>query len=354
MAEGKRGSNESRWWQDLMEVTHDQQLGNALQNETAWRVGCGDKIRFWEDCWTGDGVALMIKYPRLYQISYQQQKLIQQLGSFTETAWEWNFTWRRPLFDNEVDSAVGFLGEITQTAVQQHTADNWRWIPDPNGNYSTKSAYNLLQGESAEEKMDGVFEDLRKLRIPTKTSIFAWRLIRDRLPTKSNLRRRHVEINDSICPFCRNKEEDTAHLFFNCIKTLPLWWESLSWVNISGAFPQNPRQHFLQHGNGMNEGIRCNRWKCWWIALTWTIWQQRNRIIFSNETFNGSKLMDDALFLVWTWLRSMEKDFVGHFNQWSSNLTVGFCKLKFKCVRKFHSQDIWYSCFSLQFIEYKA
>ena len=44
-----------------------------------------------------------------------------------------------------------------------------------------------------------------------------------------------------------------------------------------------------------------------------------------NETFNESRLMDDALFLVWTWLRSMEKDFVMHFNQWSSNLTVGFC-----------------------------
>jgi len=35
---------------------------------------------------------------------------------------------------------------------------------------------------------------------------------------------------------------------------------------------------------------------CWWVALTWTIWQQRNRIVFSNETFNGSKLMDDAVF----------------------------------------------------------
>ena len=53
--------------------------------------------------------------------------------------------------------------------------------------------------------------------------------------------------------FCRNNEEDAAHLFFNCSKTLPIWWESLSWVNISGAFPQNLRHHFLQHAHG---GIR--------------------------------------------------------------------------------------------------
>ncbi|KAH1245834.1 O-fucosyltransferase 38 [Glycine max] len=56
------------------------------------------------------------------------------------------------------------------------------------------------------------------------------------------------------------------------------------------------------------------------MALTWTIWQQRNKIVFSNDTFNGSKRLDDAIFLLWTWLRNTEKDFVIHFNQWSSNL----------------------------------
>jgi len=106
-----------------MAMTHEQQLNNVLLNGTTWWVGCGDKIRFWEDCWTGDGEALMMKYPRLYQISCQQQKLIKQVGSYTETAWEWNLTWRSPLFDNEVDSADGFLGEISQITIQQHIPD---------------------------------------------------------------------------------------------------------------------------------------------------------------------------------------------------------------------------------------
>ena len=70
--EGIRGSNESPWWKDLMMVLHQQQRSTALKNEIAWRVGCGDKIRFWEDCWTGADVPLMAKYPRLYQISCQQ------------------------------------------------------------------------------------------------------------------------------------------------------------------------------------------------------------------------------------------------------------------------------------------
>ena len=78
---------------------------------------------------------------------------------------------------------------------------------------------------------------------------------------------------------------------------------------------------FAQHVGG----IKSTRWKCWWVALTWTIWQQRNRIVFQNDTFNGSKVLDDAVLLIWTWLKSMEKDFALDFNQWSTNLRAGFC-----------------------------
>lgn len=145
------------------------------------------------------------------------------------------------------------------------------------------------------------------VKIPSKTSFFAWRLIRDRLRTKSNLRRRNIEINDSFCPFFRNNEEDAAHLFFNCSKILPVWWESVSWSNISGVFPQTPRHHFLQHGFGRPSGVRSQRWQIWWIALSWSIWQHRNGIIFSNDSFNGSKLMEDAIFLCLSWFKNLER-----------------------------------------------
>ena len=133
-----------------------------------------------------------------------------------------------------------------------------------------------------------------------------------------------MEINGLLCPFCRNNEEDAAHLFFNCSKILPIWWESMSCLNILGAFPQNPRHHFLQHAYGGYAGLRVHRWQCWWIALTWTLWQHRNGIVFSNDSFNASKLMDDAIFLC-SWFRNMEKGFGMHFNQWSSNMREGFC-----------------------------
>ncbi|KAL5178188.1 putative ribonuclease H protein [Glycine soja] len=311
------GSHQSPWWKDLMRI--QQQGTSKLKKQTAWKVGCGDKIRFWEYCWTSEDVPLMLKYPRLYQISSQQQQLIMQMGRHFDEGWEWNYSWRRPLFDNEVATADEFLRETANLLIHPNKADSWVGKADPSGSYSTKSAYKLLRGDSRGEHQDGAFVELWKIKISAKAAVFAWRLIRDRLPTKSNLRRRQVEVNDMRCPFCNNDDEDAAHLFFHCSQVLPSWWESLSWVNITGAFPQSPKDRFLQHGSGIVHGIKATRWKCWWVALTWTIWQHRNRIVFSNQTFNGSKLSEDAILLIWTWLKTTEKDFGVHFNQWSTN-----------------------------------
>jgi len=246
------------------------------------------------------------------------------MEAFKDAGWEWDFRWRRPLFDNEIDIAVSFLSDVACHPIQPQKGDQWEWKADPSEQYTAKSAYYVFRGEISEQQQDGAFEELWKLKFPSKIVIFAWRLIRDRLPTRANLRRRQIEVGDSRCLFYRAEEESAGHLFFQCSKIIPVRWESLSWVNLSGVFPNHPRQHFLQHIYGVTEGMRSSRWKWWWLALTWTIWKHRNDIIFSNGTFNANRILDDAVFLLWTWLTNLEKDFNTHYNYWSSNIRAGF------------------------------
>ena len=98
------------------------------------------------------------------------------------------------------------------------------------------------------------------------------------------------------------------------------------WVNMMGVFPYQPDQHFSQHIFGASVGLQGKKWQWWWFALTYSIWKHRNNIIFSNANFDAHKLMDDAVFNLWTWLRCFEKDFSLHFNQWSSNLKDAFLR----------------------------
>ena len=184
-----------------------------MKNTTAWRVGCGDKFKFWEDVWMGGEDSLLARYPRLYSISMQQNQSIQHMEAFKDAGWEWEFRWRRPLFDNEIDMAVSFLADVARSTIQAHKGDQWEWKADPSGQYTAKSAYYALWEE---------------LKLPPKFAVFAWRLIRDRLPTRVNLQRRHIQVEDSTCPFCSREEESAGHLFFQCGKIIPIWWKSLS------------------------------------------------------------------------------------------------------------------------------
>ena len=115
-----------------------------MNSVISWKVGCGDKFKFWEDRWLGGENTLLTKYPRLYSISNQQHQCIQHMGAFKEAGWEWDFRWRRPLFDNEIEMAVSFLPNVTQSTIQAYKGDQWEWKADPSGQYTVKSAYFVL------------------------------------------------------------------------------------------------------------------------------------------------------------------------------------------------------------------
>ena len=143
------------------------------------RVGCGDKFRFWEDSWAGNDRTLMAKYPRLYQVSNQQQQTINCMGGHNAAGWDWNFSGRRPLFEIEIAMAADFLEETAQLTIHQNTAYSWIWKADPSRNFLAKTAYQLLLAEKMGENEDRIFMDLWKLKIPSKAAVFARRLIRD-------------------------------------------------------------------------------------------------------------------------------------------------------------------------------
>ena len=133
-----------------------------------------------------------------------------------------------------------------------------------------------------------------------------------------------MQLDDYHCLFCSNHEEEASYTFFGCQRIMSLWWESLAWTEVVTVFLASPREHFLQHSYCKASGIVQNRWWIWWAALTWCIWNHRNRIVFSNEDFNGQKLMEDTIFFCWTWLRYLDKDFELLFLFWSSNIKSGF------------------------------
>ena len=146
------------------------------------KIGCGAKVKLWEDGWLTDGKSLAEKYPRIYNISQQQQNSIQHMGIATAGGWEWCLQWRRLFREVEVDTVAKFMEDIQAVTVQVNQQDSWGWRLEPCGVYTVTlgSAYKVLASQLSEDKFDEVFKQVWKLKIPSKVSHFIWRLIWER------------------------------------------------------------------------------------------------------------------------------------------------------------------------------
>ncbi|XP_014622273.1 uncharacterized protein LOC114383946 [Glycine soja] len=242
------------------------------------------------------------------------------MGIMSHGHWCWDLKWRRNLFDHEQGAAVAFMEIISNVHIQPQMKDTLRWTAEPSGLYSTRSAYRLIITANSNHPQANIYKTIWRLNIPSRAAIFAWRLIKNRLPTRHNLLRRNVPIQEQHCPLCGSHQEEAGHLFFHCKLTNGLWWESMRWKRVVGPLAASPTAHYTQFCDGFGAGKNQNRWHRWWIALTSSIWKNRNLLIFQGKRFETPKVMEDALFLLWSWLKSRDKNLCTSFNYWSSNL----------------------------------
>ena len=98
----------STWWADLRAINQHQSM-NAASNQICWKVGRGDQFLFWEDPWVDEGIPLKDQFPKLFRISSQRNLMVADVGFCFENGWDWNLSWRRYLFDNEMEIASKFI-----------------------------------------------------------------------------------------------------------------------------------------------------------------------------------------------------------------------------------------------------
>jgi len=124
--------------------------------------------------------------------------------------------------------------------------------------------------------------------VPLKVVLFAWRLFRDRLPTKDNLLRCGVIPNDSrLCVAGCGLEESSTHLFLHCNIFGSVWHYISRWLGLVTVNPFFVGDHFNQFtaGGGVTKTQR-SILQVLWYATTWEIWKERN-----NRLFNGKECL---------------------------------------------------------------
>lgn len=99
--------------------------------------------------------------------------------------------------------------------------DDWYWILEDKGEFSVRSCYRKIHGES-ECVNKSYWKNIWSLQLPGKVIDFIWRASRNLLPTAADLMRKQV----SICAtysWCHNGIEDTGHILFQCSFAKEVW-----------------------------------------------------------------------------------------------------------------------------------
>ncbi|RHN46925.1 putative reverse transcriptase zinc-binding domain-containing protein [Medicago truncatula] len=104
------------------------------------------------------------------------------------------------------------------------------WLPDPLVGYSVRGSYHLLTSRHVPLR-DHASSLIWHKQVPLKVSLFAWRLLRDRLPTKANLvQRRVLDSEASLCVLDCGMSETAQHLFLSCDAFSSFWPLVRNWL----------------------------------------------------------------------------------------------------------------------------
>ncbi|PNY09288.1 hypothetical protein L195_g005834 [Trifolium pratense] len=187
------------------------------------------------------------------------------------------------------------LGECTSLlydiVLQTNISDSWIWQHDTGGGYSMRGAYALLTSTDA-DTVAGAFEVIWHNQVPLEVLILAWRLLRDRLPTKDNLVARNIISHDArFCVTGCGAPKTAKHLFLSCPIFAPLWNMVRSWLGVVSADPELLHDHFIQfiYCSG---GLRARRsfLQLVWMCCISIIWHERNNRVFKATGFTVQQI----------------------------------------------------------------
>ena len=153
-----------------------------FQEDVGWKLGSGDKVRFWEDVWVRNA-NLKSLFPRMYSLSLHQGQKVEEVGVWEESGWRWTLRWRCDRFQWEIPMEIELGMHISRATIIKDGKDTRVWRGDESGGFTVSSAYEHLYKPKRGVYID-TFKNLWKVKAFPNVVITAWRVLLDRVPTR--------------------------------------------------------------------------------------------------------------------------------------------------------------------------
>lgn len=250
----------------------------AFNAFSSWEVGNGTKALFWSHDWTGGG-SLQSTAPEVFEWSRNKSGVVRDFRS-VEHSW-----WIRlqPGCPSGTRRQARSLSSALPSlqVIDNAPSDRLSWkITHPSHHFTVKSCYERLTDG---EKMCSFTPTIFSLTsLPLKIRIFGWLAFKQRIPTKAFLARIGIPLVSSDCVLCGEVEEHIWHIFGSCTFLIQVWLKTKSLMGnlIPSTGPRIPRGIPKWGGDDNQPWTFGKMWTGTILMLLWTVWLERNRVIF--------------------------------------------------------------------------
>jgi len=124
----------------------------------------------------------------------------------------------------------------------------WKW--EKSGEFSVRSGHHLLCENKSKEVVESssvrgtdIWKQIWNFNGPRSVHNFLWRLASNILPTRCNLSKKGISL-DQTCPLCNYGMEDSNHLFLHCPAAKAVWFSSPLGIHIP---PNSVCREWMEH-----------------------------------------------------------------------------------------------------------
>ncbi|XP_022042159.1 uncharacterized protein LOC110944824 [Helianthus annuus] len=268
-------------------------------------------IRFWLDPWICDK-PLKVCFPNLYRIETEKHCKVSdrvlKSGGASSFAWRWRHD---PTSLEETLELTDCFNMLT-TVKLSDKKDSWLW-------HGTESKFSVASIKAWMSSTDvaitaALFDWC--IWLPQKCNIFMWRAMLERLPTKTTLIKRNIQVENNFCIFCDDSDETAEHLFTSCIFSTRVWQAIAKWCRFPFLYVCDLKDLMNIYKNMRLNTAKKDMVQGLLIIGCWRIWKARNDRIFNNKITKIDEVVADVKTYGYLWYKNRNRNRTFTWEEW--------------------------------------
>ncbi|CAN1162915.1 Putative ribonuclease H protein At1g65750 [Linum perenne] len=229
----------------------------------------GHDTLFWTNCWVEAGLRLA----DFVDTSKPEFDVSATVADMTMEDGGWNFELLENLLQPEM---VDLVAGLTPPRPNRGD-DDWIWGREESGQFTTKSAYNLIC-QTEEIPTLAIWKMVWRWDGPNRIRHFLWLAARNRLLTNESRKHRGM-CQVASCELCEVADESVSHVLRDCSLAREAW-RATRLDDIGKPDWQLPLAEWLENHLKSEKGLQFG-------VMCWHLWRSRNERLFAGGGGGG-------------------------------------------------------------------